>query len=76
MYRSGNAVVRWCLFVFGDKGAEQSVPDDQSATVVAVDLAGVAAMVNPVMAGGVEHGFHPAWQFANQRGVNEKLVHQ
>ena len=42
----GDAVLRWIGIVFRGKGAEQPVPDDQGAAVVAVNVFRIAAMVS------------------------------
>src|SRR5690606_39759068 len=55
--------------------AEQPVPDDEDAAVVPVEVALVAAMVDPVVRGGVEHLLTGA-EAVDQLGVDPVLVQQ
>ena len=72
----GNAVFRWVAGALRGKGSEQAIPDNQCATVVAVNAFRVTTMVNAVVAGGVEKKLDPGRQAPHQGGVHEKLVHQ
>ena len=55
--------------------AEEAVPHDEDAAVVAVDVAAVAAVVDPVVRGRVEHLLRPA-QLADRLGVDPELVEE
>ena len=57
------------------EGAEQLVPDDQDAAVVAVEVAAVGAVVDPVVRRGVEHLLERA-DAADRLGVDPELVDQ
>ena len=58
-----------------DEGAEQAVPHDQDAAVVAVDAVVVLAVVHAVVGGRDEHPVGPA-ELADELGVDPVLVQQ
>jgi len=74
LHLTHDAVLR--RFAFLDEGAEQSVVDDEHATVVAVDVLGIAPMVGTVVGRGVEQPLDGSGQLADPLGVQEVLIGQ
>ena len=66
---------RVIVLLFGVR-AEHTVKNNQHTAVVAIDIFGVAAVVNAVGAGRVKPKLQPGVQLANRLGVNEILVKQ
>ena len=60
---------------FGFEGAEELVPDDERAAMVAVDIARIGAVMNAVVRRSVENRFQRTKR-ANQLRVNPELVKQ
>jgi hypothetical protein len=56
------------------EGAEEAVPDDQDATVVAVEVDLVGAVVDTVVRGGVENELQRRRQLLHPLGVDPELV--
>ena len=74
--RAGDAVLDRLLGALAGKGAEQPVEDDKDATVVGVDVARITGVMNPMVVRRVEQVLDHRVQFADQCGVDEKLIDQ
>ncbi len=72
---SHDAVLARHRRVFLHEAAEQLVPHDQHAGVVAIDVFRIARVVHPVVRGRVEHVFDPP-QLPDCLGVHEELEAQ
>ena len=59
--------------IFWFERAEEFVPDDERAAVVAVDVFGIGAVLDAMMGGRVEDGFKQT-DGADEFGVNPELV--
>lgn len=62
--------------VFGFKCAEQAIPDNQHAAVIAIQIGDVLTVMHPVMRRRVEQPFERGRQALDRFGVNPKLVQQ
>src|SRR6476660_847866 len=69
-----NDAVAW-FFGFGDKGAEYSVPNDEDAGVVAVEIPVVHAVVDAVVRGCIQDPLERA-EALDELGVDPKLIDQ
>ena len=76
VHRAGDAVFHRFLVPFRGKGAEQTIEDDEDAAVIGVDIVRVSTMMDPVVAGRVEHIFDGRMQSLHQGGVDKELVDQ
>ena len=64
------------LVQLGLEGAEQLVPDNQDAGVIAVEVPRVTGVVDPVVRGRVEHGFEPDRQPSDGLRMDPVLIDQ
>ena len=56
--------------------AKQAVPENKYTAIIFIDIGGILAMMDPVIAGGDKYGFNPGRQFTNKLCMNKKLVDQ
>ena len=56
--------------------AKKSVPDNEYAGVIAIEIPHVGGVVHPVMRGAVEEPFKPAGHAINGLGVQPELIDQ
>ncbi len=70
----GDAVNHGLLLSFQFIGAEQAIPDDQDAGVVAVEVPDVFGVVHTVMARCIENELQWFGQLAHHLGMQKKLV--
>ena len=70
-----NAVNRRIVFQFFLEGAEESIPEDKDTPVIAVHVAFILCVVNPVIGRRNEYPFIPS-QFGNVLGMHPVLVKQ
>src|SRR5690606_40891046 len=68
-----DAIARLLLVILRDKRTEETIPDDQHASVVRVEIFGVDGVVDAVMRGRVHYPFERAHP-ADRLGVNPELV--
>ena len=71
-----DAVFNLTSVFFIYESTEQSIPDNQNASKVGIDLFGVAAMVHPMVARCIKDPFKPAWHPPYGFGVHKKLKKQ
>ena len=69
----GQAEAGLIVGVFGLERAEKSIPDDKYASMVAVNVFGIASVMNAVVRRGVEYEFEWAYRM-DQFGMNPELV--
>ena len=70
------AVADWFSLDFGAKGAEQAIPNNQHAGVVAIQIPDVGGVMNAMMAWGIEEPLKPARHPVNRLCVKPELVDQ
>src|SRR6056297_1256797 len=68
------AVIDLLFLQFGHECAEQLVPDDEYARIVAIEITRVTPVMDAVVRGGVHDGLEPAGHFANRLGMNPELI--
>jgi len=54
-------VDRRLLLLFGSKGPEQPIPDDQNASMITIQIDGVGGVVNAVMGWRIEDQLDGCW---------------
>ena len=70
----GESVDHGLFFGLGAERAEEFVPDDQHAGVIAIEVTHVRAVVHSVVGGRVEDGFEPDGHAAHGFGVHPELI--
>ncbi len=71
-----NAITDALAFNLFGKGPEQTVPDDEGAGIIGVEISRVGGVMDAVVAGRVHDIFKPARQFSNGFGMDPELVDQ
>ena len=70
-----DAVNGLLLFVFGFISAKQSIPNDQQAAIIFIDIVGILRMVDSVI-GGANHKPFKDTQFGDMLAVHPELIDQ
>ena len=69
-------IARYILLQLLNKGVEQTVPDDQRADIIGVQITRIGGVVDPVVRGRVHHRLKPTQHFADHFGVDPELIEQ
>jgi len=69
-----DAIFDGVIIAFFNECAKHTVPDNEYARIITIQIARVCAVMDAVMTGGVENKFDPFWKFFNRLCMYPELI--